>query len=153
MSTDLIVFELQDRRCAVELSAVQEVIPLGPVTPVPAAPPAIVGAVNVHGQVVAVLDLGPLLELPSAGRPRQGACGLLASSAGSTVVLHVTRVCEVVTMYADDPPGQAQPLSRRVASELGELELVNLTLVLTQLQRTIRERTLPTRENPRGAES
>jgi chemotaxis signal transduction protein len=151
VSTDLIVFELQDRRCAVELSAIQEVIPLGPVTPVPAAPPAIAGAVNVHGQVVALLDLGLLLGLPSAGRPRPGASGLLASAAGATVVLLVTRVCEVLTSDAELTP--EQPLTRAVTSALGELELVNLGLALGELERAIRERPLWAREAPRGVVS
>jgi len=137
VAADLIVFELGDRRCALDLGVVHEVVPLGPVTPVPTAPPAIVGAVNVHGQVVAVLDLGPLLGLPSAGRPRQGACGLLALVAEATVVLHVSRVCEVVSAGV---PEEADParLARPVASGLGELLLVDLGRVVERLRSTVR---------------
>ncbi len=149
MSTDLIVFELQDRRCAVELSAIQEVIPLGPVTPVPTAPGAIVGAVNVHGQVVAVVDLGPLLGLP-AGQPRQGDCGLLASVGIATVVLHVSRVCEVIALELE-PAQDRVEVSRPIASSLGELCLVHLARAVEQIQRAIRERSTPSRLEPSAA--
>ena len=43
MELDVIVFESGDRRFALELKYVQEVLTLGHVTPVPLAPPAIRG--------------------------------------------------------------------------------------------------------------
>lgn len=87
---DAVVFQIGKRRCALELHHVEEVIRLGPVTPVPAGPGAAVGAMNVRGEVVAVLDAHALVGEPSPGTV--GGVGLLAQAEGCRVVLCVDRV-------------------------------------------------------------
>ena len=49
---------------AVTLNQVRGVVPTGHITPVPGAPPHIVGVQNLQGRLLAVLDTAPLLGLP-----------------------------------------------------------------------------------------
>jgi purine-binding chemotaxis protein CheW len=48
---------------AVTLNQVRGVVPTGHITPVPGAPPHIVGVQNLQGHLLAVLDTAPLLGL------------------------------------------------------------------------------------------
>lgn len=56
---------------ALPVDSVLEVSKLGDFVPVPGAPPAVLGVLNVRGQVVPVVDLAPLLGAARGGeRPR-----------------------------------------------------------------------------------
>ncbi len=58
MSVDVVFFEIRGRRCALPVSVVREVLAAPALTPVPSAPPGIRGVAPVHGQVLALVDLG-----------------------------------------------------------------------------------------------
>jgi len=60
----LIEFMLAHERYAVEVQYVREVYPLKDLTPVPCTPSFVLGIINVRGQVVSVMDLKDLLDLP-----------------------------------------------------------------------------------------
>jgi purine-binding chemotaxis protein CheW len=53
---------------AIELVRVREVVPAPALTPLPGAPPALVGVFNLRGDVLPLFDLATLLGLP-AGDP------------------------------------------------------------------------------------
>lgn len=55
---DLLFFLIRGRRCAIDVSAVREVLAAPAITPVPLVPPLIRGAISFHGLPLAVLDLG-----------------------------------------------------------------------------------------------
>jgi purine-binding chemotaxis protein CheW len=59
---ELLVFSLGGERYAIEMAYVLEAIPLRGLTPVPCAPPFVLGVVNHRGQILPVLDLRRLLE-------------------------------------------------------------------------------------------
>ena len=52
---------------AVDLAVMLEVVPDPPLTPLPGAPPAVLGVMNLRGQIVPVFDTAALLGLPAAG--------------------------------------------------------------------------------------
>jgi purine-binding chemotaxis protein CheW len=52
---------------AIETAYVREVYPLKDLTPLPCTPPFVAGIVNVRGQVMSVIDLKKLFELPAKG--------------------------------------------------------------------------------------
>lgn len=52
---------------AIETAYVREVYPLRDLTPLPCTPPFVAGIVNVRGQVMSVIDLKKLFELPTQG--------------------------------------------------------------------------------------
>ena len=61
-----IVFRAGGERFAVPLGAVREVVlPRPPFARVPRAAPGVRGVMNLHGRVVAVVELAPLLGLPA----------------------------------------------------------------------------------------
>src|ERR1700742_819154 len=62
----LATFFLRDALCALDAAGIQEVIRVGPITPVRHAPESVAGIVNLRGKIVTVLDLGLRLGLPKA---------------------------------------------------------------------------------------
>jgi purine-binding chemotaxis protein CheW len=56
-------FEIDGQLYGVEVESVQEVIRFQPMTPVPQAPPSVVGLINLRGQVTTAIDLRLRLEL------------------------------------------------------------------------------------------
>jgi purine-binding chemotaxis protein CheW len=54
---------------ALPVSGVREITELGPITPVPGAPPHLLGVWNLRGDVLAALDLAALLGLISVDEP------------------------------------------------------------------------------------
>ena len=66
-SCDLIestVFQLGSERYAIESRMIREVVACGGYTPLPCVPPHIAGIMNLRGRILALVDLGRLLELP-----------------------------------------------------------------------------------------
>jgi len=55
--TALLALSVDDRRYALPLSAVERIVRIVEVTPLPSAPEIVAGVVNVHGRVIPVVDL------------------------------------------------------------------------------------------------
>jgi len=64
---DTVAFLLADEKYAVEVSYVREVLRLKGLTPLPCTPPFVMGAINVRGQILSVVDLRKLFDLPEKG--------------------------------------------------------------------------------------
>lgn len=62
--SQLLVFTLDAPRYALNLELVERVIRAAEITPLPKAPDWVLGVLNVHGQVLPVVDLRPRLNLP-----------------------------------------------------------------------------------------
>lgn len=60
-----LVFAVGDERCCIDTSTVVEVLRYAKCSPVPGAPAALLGVINVRGQIYSVLDLARLLDLPA----------------------------------------------------------------------------------------
>src|SRR5579862_2871601 len=54
----LATFFVRDALCALDAAGVQEVIRLGPITPVRYAPEEVLGIVNLRGKIITIVDLG-----------------------------------------------------------------------------------------------
>lgn len=59
-----LVFVLGDQRCALYLPAVDSVVRVVEITPLPKAPDIILGVVNVHGEVIPVVSVRKRFGLP-----------------------------------------------------------------------------------------
>lgn len=103
---NVIVFALGRARYAVELRWVREVITLGYVTPVPTAPAAIAGAVNVRGTVTPVIELGAALDpqAPAEKAPRRGDGAILLEVERLQAAVRVSNVETVTTLAAGRTP-------------------------------------------------
>lgn len=77
-ATGWCTFTVGGRHCAVDVTRVQEVLRPLPVTPLPLAPPAVRGLVNLRGHIVPVVDLRIVLGLPAGP----------AAAAGGHIIVH-----------------------------------------------------------------
>jgi len=120
---NVIVFTLGGVRQAAELRWVREVISLGFVTAVPTAPAGIVGAFNLRGHLVPVLDIAALAEGAGGPMPRQGDGALLVEIDGITAALRVDKVEEVATLITGGD-GQVVDARGRVLALIDPASLV-----------------------------
>jgi D-alanyl-D-alanine carboxypeptidase len=63
-SRQLLLFTMGEPRYALNLAAVERVVQAVEVMPLPKAPPLVLGVINVQGQVIPVVDLGPCFGRP-----------------------------------------------------------------------------------------
>jgi purine-binding chemotaxis protein CheW len=110
-SSLLATFFVRDAFCALDAAGIQEVIRLGPLTPVRHAPPAVAGIVNLRGKIVTVLDLGLRLGFPKTV-PRAESRIFIMEDAAEFIGLLVDRVDEVVEI----DPDQVQPAPANISS-------------------------------------
>jgi chemotaxis signal transduction protein len=68
-------FRLGGRLYGIRVERVQEVLKPMPLTPVPLAPAAVRGLLNLRGQIVTALDLAPSLDAIAADSSRCSSCG------------------------------------------------------------------------------
>ena len=95
----VLTFILGTERYGVEFADVAELLPLGRCTPVPAAPPALCGVMNVHGEIRSVVDLGILLAIPGYVAGTEG-CVLLLRKHDAEAMLRVDRLDRVQLVAA-----------------------------------------------------
>lgn len=62
---DLVVFVIDGQRYALALGAVERVVPMVAMSPLPRAPAIALGVINVHGAVVPVVDVRRRFGLPA----------------------------------------------------------------------------------------
>jgi len=66
LQLEITEFRLGDETYACVSSSVREVYPLKGLTPLPCAPAFILGIINVRGRILPVIDVKPVLGLPSS---------------------------------------------------------------------------------------
>jgi len=66
-SIEILEFRLAYETYGIESSFVREVCPLTDFTPVPCAPPFVLGIVNVRGEILSVIDIKKFFDLPEKG--------------------------------------------------------------------------------------
>lgn len=86
--TQLIVFRLDERRYALPLTVVERVVRSAELTPLPQAPAIVLGAINVQGRVLPVLNVRRRFLMPER-EINPADWFLLAHTARHTVVLVV----------------------------------------------------------------
>lgn len=94
MSRRFCVFTVADLNLAVDVTAIDEVLAAGPVTPVPLAAPGVTGLLNLRGEIATVVDARARLGLP----PRPP-----ATDGGETHGVHVVirRDGEALALHVD----------------------------------------------------
>jgi purine-binding chemotaxis protein CheW len=96
-----VVFRLEERRFALPLEATARAVRAVEITPLPQATPGVPGVIDVHGELMPVVDLRVRFGLP----PRAlvpGAQFLLVATARRAVALWVDGVDGVATWRADE---------------------------------------------------
>src|SRR5919108_5417404 len=64
-SLQLVSFVIEEQQYALPLPVVQRVLPMVAVSPLPQAPPIALGIINLHGQIIPVLDVRRRLGFPA----------------------------------------------------------------------------------------
>jgi purine-binding chemotaxis protein CheW len=106
----VVAFALAEMRLGIRLGAVECVLPMAAITPLPQAPPIALGVINLHGTILPVLDIRQRFSLPFR-QPDVNDQLLVAYSARRTVVLPVDEVLGVREIPDDavTPPGTVLP--------------------------------------------
>ncbi|MBI3995192.1 MAG: purine-binding chemotaxis protein CheW [Nitrospirae bacterium] len=64
---DVVEFLLAHEKYGIESAFVREVHPLKDLTPLPGAPPFVLGIINVRGRILSVIDIKKFFDLPEKG--------------------------------------------------------------------------------------
>jgi len=64
---EIVEFQLSSERYGVESSYVREAYALKELTPLPCTPSFLLGVVNVHGQIISIIDIRKFFDLPAEG--------------------------------------------------------------------------------------
>lgn len=107
MRKQIATFKLDERLYGIDVSRVQEALRLSGATPVPRAPRAVAGMVNLRGQVVLLIDLRARLGREPFG-PGDQAMMLVVNIDGEPISLLVDQVGEVLEVdqgtFGPPPP-------------------------------------------------
>ncbi|MCP4808613.1 MAG: hypothetical protein GY913_08300 [Proteobacteria bacterium] len=99
-----LTFSLGAQTWAVRIDAVREIVAPQPVTPVPRAPTSVLGAFNLRGRVLPLLDPRPALGVESGGDTETTVFVVLARDVDGDEVrfsVHVNAVDEVLDLTED----------------------------------------------------
>lgn len=113
---DVLVFELDQRRCGLPLGGVREVLRAVRVMPLPSAPEVIEGVIDLRGEIVPVLDVRARFGLPR--RPLEPSDHLVVTRVRQrVVVLRVDRALDLKRVRDEDVAAVADitPAAPRVA--------------------------------------
>jgi purine-binding chemotaxis protein CheW len=110
--TQYTTFTLGEHLYGVEVERVQEVLRFQQSTPVPLAPAAVGGLINLRGQVVTALDLRTRMGLPERGAD-QDPINVVVRVGGEAVSLLVDVIGEVVNVTDELFEGPPDTLTGR----------------------------------------
>jgi purine-binding chemotaxis protein CheW len=102
----LLVFVLRGERYGLDFADVVELLPFAHCTPVPGAPPQLLGVTNVRGEIRSVVDLGRLLDLPENDRRGEGYI-LLVRHQGREMGLRVDGLDRLQAVLPEELAGAA----------------------------------------------
>ena len=133
-SRQFCTFLLEGYLFGVPLPQVQEVIRFQPMTPVPLAPPAVEGMINLRGQIVLAIDLRRRLSLGErcAGEVPMNVVMRTADGAVSLLVDEIGDVVEVEPSTFEAPPETLRGPVRSMILGVHKLERKLLHLLDTQ---------------------
>ena len=96
---EIIAFRLYGQEFCVRTTTIREIRGWGPATPVPHAPPDIIGVMNLRGAVIPVIDLANKLGMQS-GEPNERSVIVVAEVHGIAMGLLVDGVSDILTVSA-----------------------------------------------------
>ena len=103
----LVAFTLGGETYGMDIAAIQEIIRMPEITPIPRAAPDVEGVVNLRGRIVPIVDLRARLGLPVAART-SSARVIVVQVGENTVGLIVDGVTGVLRLSASsiEPPSE-----------------------------------------------
>ena len=108
-------FRVDNLLLGVPVAQVQELVRHNDLTPVPLAPPSVVGLINLRGRIVTAVALRPLLGRPPAA-DRAGGMNVVVQNEGGVFSLVVDRIGDILSTSA--PLGKIPDTLTGVAREV-----------------------------------
>jgi purine-binding chemotaxis protein CheW len=132
MKVDLVAVDVGGQRWALPLGAVERVVGMVAVSPLPESPAGIRGAINVAGEIVPVLDLDVRIGRPERDRGPDARL-VLARTATRRVALPVDAVDGVIEVDDIAPPAEGipAPIAGTAALPDGVLAIYDVDAFLT----------------------
>ncbi len=90
----LCIFELSDRLIGLSILDVQEIMEDAEITPVPTTPHFLLGVTNLRGDIVPIVDIREILQLPVKERTRQS-CIMILNINTAQIGIPVDAIAEV----------------------------------------------------------
>ncbi|MBI5835693.1 MAG: purine-binding chemotaxis protein CheW [Candidatus Eisenbacteria bacterium] len=136
----LVSFRLGEEEYAIDILSVQEIIRVARVTPVPNAPPFVVGVLNLRGKVIPVVSLRTRLGMAHADLTSRTRI-LVADLPPHTIGFRVDSVSEVIRVPLEqiEPPPDTGPRGRPEPYVQGVAKLENRLIMILDLQRLLTE--------------
>ena len=119
-----VTFTVVDQRFGVPVSRVQDILMPDRIAPVPLAPPAVRGAINLRGRIVTVIDVRTRLGLAAADEVGS-AMGVTVEHRGEFYTLLVDRIGDIVQLPPqrwEDKPATLDAAWREVTSGVFRLD-------------------------------
>ena len=106
LATQYVTFRVGELLFGLDVGQVQEVLRAQPMTPVPLAPKAIRGLVNLRGQIITAIDLRSMIGMDDTDSP-EPAMNVVVHAEGERISLLVDSIGDVLEMdpvdYEDTP--------------------------------------------------
>jgi purine-binding chemotaxis protein CheW len=100
---------LHDECYGIDLKSVREFCELRQVSPVPCCPPHVIGQMNLRGDIVTIIDIQPLLQLPPRSRFDERSVVGVVQSLGTPVGIVVDGVSDVLYLSDRERDGAGAP--------------------------------------------
>lgn len=97
MTLDIIAFRLHDCDFCLETTSIREIRGWGKSTPVPHAPPEVLGVMDLRGRVIPIIDLAAKLGMEPVGSSARSAI-VVAEVNGGVIGLVVDGVSDLLTI-------------------------------------------------------
>ena len=135
---DFVTFTIGNQTFGIPILSVQDVLQPGPIAPIPLAPPAIKGAINVRGRIVTVIDVRVRLGLPPLPANGHDSIGVTVEHRHHLYTLLVDSIGDVVSLSPglyESNPSTLDPVWRDSAA--GVYRLPDRLLVVLDVERLL----------------
>ncbi len=97
---EIIAFMLHEQQFCLRTISIREIRGWAPVTPLPQAPPEVMGVMNLRGSVIPIVDLSVKLGM-APGRVHARSAVVVTNVGTKTIGLMVDRVSDILTVPAE----------------------------------------------------
>ncbi len=97
----VVAFYLSGETYGIELEYIRMVTPIKEMIPIPGAPPFISGIINMRGEIISIVDVKKLFDLP-AGKSSDQRHGIILSAMGMELGIEVDRILGVMPVAVQE---------------------------------------------------
>lgn len=135
-------FTLSKEHYGIDIMAVEEIIRILEITPIPRAPAFVVGIINMRGMVIPVIDLRKKLAIPVNTNQSEKSRIIVSSCGGKRVGFIVDQVEEVLRInvdHIDQAPGSTRAIDNYISGVVrtpkGMVIILDVSKLFSQKER------------------